>query len=81
MKKQGCQCEKTAKIWENSKNRMPRSAYKIRKIWEGSWVWKTEKDWGVVWDLSCCRRGAPSAAEMCGNSRGCAGRTVAEASC
>ena len=36
---------------------------------------------GVVWDLSCCRRGAPSAAEMCGNSRGCAGKMAAAALC
>ena len=29
----------------------------------------------------CFPPAAPLAAEMCGNSRGCAGRTVAEASC
>lgn len=30
---------------------MPYPAFKIRKYWEGSEVWKKEKDWEAVWDL------------------------------
>ena len=38
---------------------------------------KTGESFGIYHAVG----GVPSAAEMCGNSRGCAGRTVAEASC
>ena len=56
-------------------------AFKIRKYWEGSEVWKKEKDWEAVWDLSSCRQGVPLAAEMFGSSPGCADRMVAAALC